>query len=315
MRFKLTVLGCSSALPTISKYQTAHVLNVREQFYLLDCGEGVQKQLKRYDISIMSLNQIFISHLHGDHVFGLFGLISSMGLLGRTRVLEIFAPAPIQEIVNNHIKYFDRWLPYKIKCHTVDTKNRNIVYENSSITVETIPLKHSVPTAGYLFREKTPERNIDKSVIDKYNLGLAEIVKLKRGEDIFRDNGESIMCSDVTYAPYSPRSFAYCCDTGYTERYLEQIKGVDMLMQETTYHKADKVNAKKRFHCTTHDTATIAKNAEVGKLIITHFSTRYNTPLEVYEQEAKEVFENTYLAKEGREFEIPFVKNNSINKC
>ena len=306
MRFKLTVLGCSSALPTISKYQTAHVLNVREQFYLLDCGEGVQKQLKRYDISIMKINQIFISHLHGDHVFGLFGLISSMGLLGRTRVLEIFAPAPIQEIVDNHIKYFDRWLPYKIKCNTIDTKQSAVVYENSSITVESIPLKHSVPTVGYLFREKTPERNIDKSSIEQKSLGLAEIVRLKRGEDIVREDGELISCNDVTYLPYKPRSFAYCCDTGYTEKYLEQIRGVDMLMQETTYLKSDKANAKKRFHSTTHDTATIAKKAEVKKLIITHFSTRYSSGLETFEQEAREIFQNTFLAKEGREFDIDF---------
>lgn len=306
MRFELTVLGCSSALPTISKYPTAHVLNVREQFYLIDCGEGVQKQLKNYDISLLKINHIFISHLHGDHVYGLFGIISTMGLLGRTRVLEIFAPAPIEDIIKNHIKFFDNWLPYKIICHTLDAKNCGIVYENNSIIVESIPLKHSISTVGYLFKEKIPERNIYKSAIDKYNLKLAEIVYLKNGTDIERANNECILASDVTYLPYTARSFAYCCDTAYTERFLEKIKGVDMLMHETTYLQEDKKSAKKRFHSTTHDAATIAIKSNAKHLIITHFSTRYKSRMSEFLNEARELFPNTDLAKEGSVFSIPF---------
>ncbi len=309
MRFKLTVLGSSSALPTISKYPTAHVLNIREQFYLIDAGEGVQKQLKKADVSVLKINHIFVSHLHGDHIYGIFGLISSMGLLGRERVLNIFAPAPISDIIANHIKFFDNWLPFKIICNEIDTKVAKVIYETDSIQVESIPLKHSVPCCGFLFREKPAKLNVDKSKIQKYNIGLAQIVRIKNGEDLELSSGEIIPNSQLTYLPYEPRSFAYCCDTAYTERFLEQIKGVDMLMHEATYLKEDSKTARKRFHSTTHDAANIAIKAEAKKLIITHFSTRYNTPTSKFLEETKEVFESSYLARELESFEIDFKKN------
>lgn len=305
MRFELTVLGCSSALPTISKYPTAHVLNIREQFYLIDCGEGVQKQLKKFDINILKINHIFISHLHGDHVYGIFGLISSMGLLGRERALEIFAPSPIKEIVENHLNFFDKWLPYKIICHVLDSKQCGVILETNSITVETIPLKHSVETVGFVFREKEPKRNVLKSAIEKHNLMLSEIIALKNGEDISRDSGDVVLSDEVTYLPYIARSFAYCCDTSYAERYIDKIKGIDMLMHEATYLKEDQKSAKKRFHSTTHDAAKAAVKAGVKQLVITHFSTRYRTHTSKFLEEAKEIFENTLLAKEGVVFSIP----------
>lgn len=303
MTFKLTILGSSSALPTVTKYPSAHVLNVHEQFYLIDCGEGVQRQLKKYGINALKINHIFISHLHGDHVYGLFPLISTMGLLGRERALEIFAPSPIREIVQNHLRFFDNWLPYKIICHEIDTKTPNIIFENKVIEVETIPLKHSIPTAGFLFREKMPQKNISKFAIDKYGLSLSEITKAKNGEDILRDDFV-ILNSEITYTAYSPRKFAYCCDTAYSEKIIEQIKGVDILLHEATYMKIDAKPAKKRMHSTTIDAANIALQSQAKQLIIGHFSTRYNCSTEEFLKEAKEIFQNSSTAKEGAEFEI-----------
>lgn len=310
MTFKLTILGSSSALPTVTKYPSAHVLNVHEQFYLIDCGEGVQRQLKKYGINALKINHIFISHLHGDHVYGLFPLISTMGLLGRERALEIFAPAPISEIIQNHLNFFDNWLPYKIVCHEIDTKTPNVIFENKVLEVEVIPLKHSVPTAGFLFREKTPSKNISKFAIEKYSLSLSEITKAKNGEDLLRGD-LTISNSEITYNAYTPRTFAYCCDTGYCERIIEQIKGADLLLHEATYLKIDAKPAKKRKHSTTVDAASIASQSQVKQLVIGHFSTRYNCGTEEFLKEAKEIFENTSLAKEGLEFDV---KANVIRK-
>ncbi|MEG0499799.1 MAG: ribonuclease Z, partial [Rikenellaceae bacterium] len=302
MTFRLTVLGTCSALPTVSKHQTAHVLNVREQFYLLDAGEGVQKGLKKCDVNMMKLNHIFISHLHGDHVFGLFGLLSTMSMLKRERALEIYAPAPIREILEFHCRMFERGKQYPIIIHELQTKNPELVYENSVMTVHTIPLKHTLDSVGYLFREKEPARNILPYTIQKYGLSLAEIATAKRGEDIRRETGEVIENSVVTYRPFVPRAFAYCLDTGYTPKFTEQIRGVNLLMIDSTFLASDKSIAGKRGHCTAEQAATIAKDAEVGKLLLTHFSTRYNTLYAKGEDpfllEARPIFENSEVAKE-----------------
>lgn len=308
MTFRLTVLGTSSALPTVSKHQTAHVLNVREQFYLIDAGEGVQVGLKKSDINMMKLNHIFISHLHGDHFFGLYGLLSTMGMLGRERPLEIFAPAPIKEIIDFHCKMFEHGITYEIICHELSTKSSEMIYENKVMTVHTIPLKHTQPTVGFLFSEKEPELNIAPFAIECYNLSIAERVIAKRGEDIVRSNGETIKNSLITYKPYTPRSFAYCLDTAYREKICEQIKEVNLLMHESTFLEEDKKLARKRGHSTATEAATIAKKAEVGKLLLTHFSTRYNTLYRGVEDpfltEAKKVFENSIIAREYETYDI-----------
>ncbi len=307
MKFEIIALGVSSALPTISKHQTAHVLNVREQFYLLDAGEGVQTSLKKWDINPLKINHIFISHLHGDHIFGIFGLISSMGMLGRTRALDIFAPAPIKEILTNHFRFFEKGITYKIDIHEVNTKESTIIYENNSISVRTIPLKHSVPTVGYLFTEREPELNLNPFFIEYYNLSIAERVKVKRGGDIEREDGTIINHKEVTFKPYTPRSFAYCLDTAPCEKMREVIKGVNTLMIESTFLEVDKVLAKKRMHTTAKQAAEIARDANAQQLILTHFSTRYkldkNTP-NPFETEAKEVFPNSVAACEGEHYPI-----------
>lgn len=308
MTFRLTVLGTSSALPTVSKHQTAHVLNVREQFYLLDAGEGVQKGLKKCDVNMMKLNHIFISHLHGDHLFGLFGLLSTMSMLKRERALDIYAPAPIREILEFHCRMFEKGKLYPIIIHELETKTSELIYENNVMTVHTIPLKHTIPSIGYLFREKEPKPNVVPYMIEKYSLSLAEIATAKRGEDIIRESGEIIENSVITYRPFVPRSFAYCLDTGYTPKFIEQIRGVNLLMIDSTFLDSDKTVAGKRGHCTALQAATIAKDAEVGKLLLTHFSTRYNTLNKKGEDpflsEARPIFANTEVAKELENYDI-----------
>lgn len=308
MTFRLTVLGTSSALPTVSKHQTAHVLNVREQFYLLDAGEGVQIGLKKCDVNMMKLNHIFISHLHGDHFFGLFGLISTMSMLGRERALEIYAPAPIKEVLDFHCRIFEKGLKYPIIIHELQTKTQELIYENKVMTVHTIPLKHTIASVGYLFREKEPELNIIPSAIEKYDLTIAERVFAKSGKDIIRSSGEVIENSHITYRPYEPRSFAYCCDTAYRENLCDLLKGVDLVMIESTFLNSDKKLARKRGHCTAADAATIATKAGVGKLLLTHFSTRYNTLYrdcnDPFLAEALPIFSNSVIAKELETYDI-----------
>lgn len=307
--FRLTALGTSSALPTVTKHQTAHVLNVREQFYLIDAGEGVQVGLKKCDVNMMKLHHIFISHLHGDHVFGLFGLLSTMSMLGRERALEIYAPAPIKEVLDFHCRIFEKGKKYPLIVHELQTKTSELIYENSVMTVHTIPLKHSTDAIGYLFREKEPLLNVTPYAIERYNLSLAERVLAKQGENIFRENGEVIENSLLTYRPYTPRAFAYCCDTGYTEKFIEQIRDVNLLMLESTFLTVDQPIARKRGHCTAKEAATIASKANVGKLLLTHFSTRYNSlykknELDPFLKEALPIFENTLIAKELESYDI-----------
>ena len=308
MTFKLTVLGTSSALPTVTKHQTAHVLNVREQFYLLDAGEGVQVGLKKCDINMMKLNHIFISHLHGDHFFGLYGLLSTMGMLGREKDLHIYAPAPIKDIISSHCHFFEKGLNYPIICHELQTKDKEIIYENKVMTVETIPLKHSLKAVGFLFKEKAPELNITSSVIEEYNLSIAERVRAKRGEDIVREGGDLILNSLLTYKPYEPRSFAYCLDTSYREMICDQICGVNLLLHESTFLEVDKKLARKRGHSTAIEAATIALKCGAKKLLLTHFSTRYNTLYRnvgnPFLDEARGIFANCEIAVELESYDI-----------
>ena len=309
MRFKLTVLGISSALPTVTKHQTAHVLNVREQFYLIDAGEGVQVGLKKCDVNMMKLNHIFISHLHGDHFFGLYGLLSTMGMLGREKDLHIYAPAPIKEIIAFHCRVFEHGLNYPVICHEIATNERVVIYENKVMTVETIPLKHTLKSVGFLFKEKEPELNIKPEAIDKYELLIAERVKAKRGEDIVRENGDIIANSCLTYKPYEPRSFAYCLDTSYREMICEQIQGVNLLLHESTFLEEDRKLARKRGHSTAKEAALIALKSGAKKLLLTHFSTRYNTlyrkaDVNPFLSEAQEVFSNVEVARELETYDI-----------
>ena len=302
MAFTVTILGNSSAKPTPNAHPSAQVVNLNEQYYLVDAGEGVQQQLIRRGINPLRLRAVFISHLHGDHCFGLFPLIATLGLEGKRTPLDIYAPAPMGEILEYHRRYFWDDLPYEVKWHEVHTTEHQIVMENSTLEVWSIPLRHRVPTSGYLFREKQPGRNVEKYKIEKYGLSIAEIVAAKRGEDIVR-NGVRIANEELTYIPYKARSYAYLSDTNYSARAAERVRGVDLLYHETTYSERDSMLSKGRGHSTTHDAAKVALKAEAKRLIIGHFSSRYKDHEQLVEA-CRELFTETYIAREGETFSI-----------
>lgn len=303
MSFSVTILGNASALPTVSRHPSAQVVNLNEQYYLVDAGEGVQQQLVRCGVNPLRLRAVFISHLHGDHCFGLFPLISTLGLYGKRTPLDIYAPRPMGEILEYHLRYFDSELPFKVQWHEVRTTEHQLLMENSTLEVWSVPLRHRVPTAGYLFREKQPGLNVDKWKIERYGLGISQIVAAKRGEDVTLDSGEVIPNAELTYIPYKARSYAYLSDTNYSAKAAELVKGVDLLYHETTYMADMKDCAKDRGHSTTLDAAKVALKAEARKLIIGHFSSRYKS-LDGFVEECRQIFENTSLAIEGDTFTI-----------
>lgn len=303
MAFSVTILGNSSAKPTPKAHPSAQVVNLNEQYYLVDAGEGVQQQLIRRGINPLRLRAVFISHLHGDHCFGLFPLIATLGLEGKRTPLDIYAPAPMGEILEYHRKFFWDDLPYEVKWHEVRTTEHQIIFENSSLEVWSVPLRHRVPTAGYHFKQKQPGLNVDKFKIEKYNLSISQIVAAKRGEDIVLESGEVIANSELTYIPYKARSYAYLSDTNYSAKAAERVRGVDLLYHETTYSQSEEMWAKGRGHSTTIEAAKVALKAEAKRLIIGHFSSRYKNHEELRD-ECRTIFENTDIATEGETFTI-----------
>ena len=300
---KVTVLGRASAKPTVTSHPSAQIVNVNEQYYLVDAGEGTQQQMFRRGINPLKLRAVFISHLHGDHVFGLFPLLSTMGLCGLQMTLKVFAPRPFDEMLEFHLKYFDEHLPYQVEWVEVDTTKHSCIFENKSVEVWSVPLRHKIPCAGFHFKERSPELNVHKFKIEKYSLSIAQIVAAKRGEDITLEDGTVIENSELTYMPFTPKSYAYLSDTSRSAVAARRIKGVDLLYHEATYTKEFARDAKERGHSTAADAAQIAVAAEAKALIIGHFSSRYKSP-EALLAEAKEIFENTQLAEEGETYTL-----------
>lgn len=300
---KVTVLGRASAKPTVTSHPSAQIVNVNEQYYLVDAGEGTQQQMFRRGINPLKLRAVFISHLHGDHVFGLFPLLSTMGLCGRQMPLKVFAPRPFDEMLEFHLKYFDEHLPYQVEWVEVDTTKHSCIFENKSVEVWSVPLRHKIPCAGFHFKERSPELNVHKFKIEKYSLSIAQIVAAKRGEDITLEDGTVVENSELTYLPFTPKSYAYLSDTSRSAVAARRIKGVDLLYHEATYTKEFARDAKERGHSTAADAAQIAVAAEAKALIIGHFSSRYKSP-EALLAEAKEIFENTQLAEEGETYTL-----------
>ncbi len=311
MSIAVTILGSSSAKPTADRHPSAQAVNVNEQYYLMDAGEGVQQQLVRAGINPLKLRAVFISHLHGDHVYGLLPLISTLGLYGKRTPLPIYAPRPFGEILEAHLRYFDTALPYEPQWHEVDTTAHRIVFENDSLEVWSLPLRHRVPTAGYLFREKEPALNVSKYAIERYGLSIAQIVAAKRGEDLVGADGEPIPNDLVTYRPYRPVSYAYCSDTNYSARLASMVEGVDMLYHEATYAADERRTARERGHSTTVDAANVALKARAGRLLIGHFSTRYKD-LGPLLEESRAVFPATDLAREGQTFTVTEQRHDKI---
>lgn len=303
MGFSVTILGNSSAKPTPHAHPSSQVVNLNEQYYLVDAGEGVQQQLIRRGINPLRLRAVFISHLHGDHCFGLFPLIATLGLEGKRTPLDIYAPTPMGEILEYHRRYFWDDLPYEVKWHEVRTTEHAIIMQNNTLEVWSIPLRHRVPTAGYLFKEKQPGRNVDKFKIEKYGLSIAQIVAAKRGEDITLEDGQIIPNDELTYIPYQARSYAYLSDTAYSAKAAERVHGVDLLYHETTYSTSEAMFAKGRGHSTTIEAAKVAAKAEAKRLIIGHFSSRYKSH-ETLVEECRTIFPNSDIAAEGMTFNI-----------
>jgi ribonuclease Z len=290
-------------MPTVGGHNSAHALNVHEQFYLVDCGEGAQNRLMRCGINPLKINAVFISHLHGDHFFGLPGLISTLGLSGRGTPLDIFAPWPVEQAMESHFRYFDTQLPYPVRVTQVDHTAHALVFENRVMEVWSIPLRHRVPCCGYLFREKEPGLNIDKQAIPRYGLGIAQIAAAKRGEDIVLEDGTVIPAAAITHRPYRPRSYAYCSDTMPSGKVASIVRGVDLLYHEATFGDAEKKLAGKTGHSTAAQAARVAAEAGVRRLVIGHFSGRYKEP-GVLLDEARAIFPDTDIAGEGKSFEI-----------
>ncbi|NDV58747.1 ribonuclease Z [Bacteroides sp. 519] len=296
-KFELHILGCGSALPTTRHFPTSQVVNIREKLFMIDCGEGAQLQLRKSHLKFSRLNNIFISHLHGDHCFGLLGLVSTFGLLGRTADLHIYSPKGLEELFSPLLGYFCNNLLYKIYFHEFVTNKPTVIYDDRSVSVTTIPLQHRIPCCGFLFAEKQPPAHIIRDMIDAYNVPVYELNRIKNGADYITPDGEIVPHSRLTRPSSPARKYAYCSDTRYVESVIEQIKGVDLLFHEATFAQAELPRAKETFHTTAQQAAQLAKAAEVKKLVIGHFSARYEEE-NILLNEASAVFENTVLAKE-----------------
>lgn len=301
--FKVHILGCGSALPTLQHNASSQIVELREKLFMIDCGEGTQIQLRRSHIHFSKIIAVFISHLHGDHCFGLPGMISTFGMTGRTAPLHIYAPAAFEPILEQTLSFFCQGLEFKVVFHAVDTTQNKVVYEDRSLTVETIPLQHRIDCCGYLFREKPILPHIRRDMIDFYKIPISQINNIKAGADWVTAEGEVIANSRLTTPAEPARSYAYCSDTRYIKTLHELVKGVSTLYHESTYSAEDAERARLYWHSTSQDAAKVARDASVGKLLLGHFSARYNNESQLLE-EAKEIFPNSYLTCEGATFDI-----------
>lgn len=297
-KFEVNILGCGSALPTTRHFATSQVVNVRDKLYMIDCGEAAQMQFRRSHLKFSRLNHIFISHLHGDHYFGIMGLLSTIGLLGRTADLHIYSPKGLQELLQAQLDSFYNKLAYKVVFHEFDTKQSSIIFEDRSITITTIPLTHRVPCCGFLIAEKPRPNHIIREMIDYYNVPVYELNRIKNGADFTTSDGSIVLNSILTNPATPPRKYAYCSDTMYNERIIPQIEGVDLLFHEATFAETEEKRAKETMHSTAKEAATIALKANVKKLMIGHFSARYDDEQVLWE-EARSVYPQTILAKEN----------------
>lgn len=296
-KFELHILGCGSALPTTRHFPTSQIVNVRDKLFMIDCGEGAQLQFRKSRLKFSRLNTIFISHLHGDHCFGLLGLVSTLNLLGRTAELHIYSPKGLEELMAPMLNYFNHQMTYKILFHEFETKEQTVIYEDRSLTVTTIPLRHRLPCCGFLFAEKQRPNHILRDMVDFYQVPVYELNRIKNGADYVTPDGEVIANARLTRPSAPPRSYAYCSDTIFLPSIVEQIKGVDLLFHEATFADEDAPRAKETYHTTAAQAAEIAREAEVKKLVIGHFSARYDDE-SILLEEASAVFTNTQLAKE-----------------
>lgn len=301
--FNLTIIGCSSATPTSERNPTAQLLSHGEKLFLIDCGEGTQVSLRKMHIHFQRIRHIFISHLHGDHFYGLIGLVSSMHLLGRTKSLHIYGPPMLKDILDLQLRASQTTLIYPLEFHPTQAELPEVIFEDDHLIISSFPMLHRIPTTGFLFQEKPFERKIRKDVVDLLKIPVHLIPNFRSGEDYTASDGTVYPNSTITIEPPAPRSYAFCSDTAYFEDVIPVIKGVNLLYHETTFMNDRAANAADKFHSTTVQAATIAVKAGVQKLLIGHYSARYDD-LQPLLKEARAVFPDTELTVDGSVFSI-----------
>lgn len=303
MSFEITILGNNSAIPAHGRHPTSQVVNINDKLFLVDCGEGTQMQMAHYRIKKSRIDHIFISHLHGDHYFGLIGIITSYHLQHRSQPLHVYGPKGLGEIINLQLSFSDARLNYELIFHTVSCEKEELILDISDLTVTAFPVIHHIPTVGFAFREKTDLRKIVLEKVNAYNIPHTFIPELKRGKD-FTDGEKTIPNDQLTVTAPPPRSYAFCADTIYTETIIPYIQKFDLVYHEATFMEESIERTKVTFHSTAKQAATIAKQAGISKLLIGHFSAKYENLIPLL-NEAKEIFTNTELAIEGKMFEVP----------
>ncbi|OKS86213.1 ribonuclease Z [Mucilaginibacter polytrichastri] len=303
MKFEVTILGSSSATPIYNRNPTAQALNINERIYLIDCGEGTQQQMLKFDVKASRIDHIFISHLHGDHYLGLVGLLSSLHLNGRVKPLKLFGPAPLKEIIDMQFKYSDTTLHYEIEFYPTDPTAPQVILENQDISVETIPLDHRIACTGFIFRQKKTLRKLIKEKVEALEIPINYYSPLKRGQNYVAPDGTVYQNEELTIDSLAPKMYAYCSDTLYNKRYFEQIANANLLYHEATFLHNMLDRALQTHHTTALEAGDVALQTEAHQLLIGHFSARYKTLNELLD-EARSVFPNTELAIEGKTFKI-----------
>lgn len=304
MAFQLTILGSSSALPTSNRYPTAQALNVLGRFFLIDCGEGTQTQMRKYKIGFSKIDHIFITHTHGDHIFGLIGLISTFVLLGRIKDLHIYCHPGLKKYTMAQLRFlYGGEIPFKLIFHALDYETEQLIYEDKKVMVYSFPLSHRIPTCGFRFEEKAALPNLRPEKLKEYNIPIRDRQRIKEGGDFITPEGQVIPHAELTINHYKPRSFAFCSDTRYEDSYIESVRNVDLLYHEATFAQNNQELASQTYHSTGKDAATVAEKAGAEKLLIGHFSARYKDHSPILD-EAVKVFPNTVAIAEGDVFEV-----------
>jgi ribonuclease Z len=299
---KLTILGCYAATPRTITNPTSQILEIRNRMFLIDCGEGTQVQLRKNKLKFSKINHIFISHLHGDHFYGLVGLISTFMLLNRQTDLHVYGPKGIKEIVLLQLRYSNSYTGYNLYFHELESKQSEVIFEDDKVLVKTIPLKHRIYTNGFLFQEKVGDRKLNIDAVQEHKIDTCYFQKIKNGKDITLDDGTIVPNDVLTFDPIPPKSYAFCSDTMYDESIVPIIQNVDVLYHETTFLETEADKAEKTMHSTAKEAAAIALKANVGELILGHYSTRYSN-IELFKEEAVTIFPNAVLADDGKTFE------------
>jgi ribonuclease Z len=300
---KLTILGCYAATPRTFTNPTSQILEIKNRLFLIDCGEGTQVQLRKNKIRFSKINHIFISHLHGDHFFGLIGLVSTFTLLNRNTDLHIHGPKGIKEIIKLQLRLANSWTNYNLHFHELESNESEIIFEDDKVVVKTIPLKHRIYTNGFLFEEKIDKRKLNTDAVQNYEIDKCYYQNIKNGKDITLDDGRVIENAQLTFDPKPPMRYAFCSDTKYNEDIIPIIDGVDVLYHESTFLQSEESLAGKTMHSTAKEAATIALKANVKQLVLGHYSTRYEN-ISLFKEEAETIFPEVLLADDGHSFDF-----------